>query len=95
MPSAITTGGRAAQSAALIRPHPTIDYKCSQSKHENVPELPTRMICVAPSGSGKTVLIISLLLDIYPAASSESISSAPRSMWIDSGMLSRNSRRRK
>ena len=50
----------------MIRPHPTIDYKCSQSKHENVPELPTRMICVAPSGSGKTVLIISLLLDIYP-----------------------------
>ena len=71
----------------MIRPHPTIDYKCSQSKHENVPELPTRMICVAPSGSGKTVLIISLLLDIYPRCGKASISLAPPSMLIDSGML--------
>ena len=50
----------------MIRAHPSIEYKCSQSKHDNVPDLPTRVICVAPSGSGKTVLIISLLLDIYP-----------------------------
>ena len=50
----------------MIRPHPSTEYRCTQSKHENVPELPTRMICVAPSGSGKTVLIISLLLEIYP-----------------------------
>ena len=50
----------------MIRVHPTPQYSCSQSRHDDAPSLPTRMICVAPSGSGKTVLLISLILDVYP-----------------------------
>jgi superfamily II DNA or RNA helicase len=50
----------------MIKPHKHPEYNCTQSKHENVPSLPTRMLIVAPSGSGKTVLLVSLILDIYP-----------------------------
>ena len=50
----------------MIKVHKAPQYCTKQSKHQNVPQLPTRMICVAPSGSGKTVLLIPLILDIYP-----------------------------
>ena len=52
----------------VIRPHRCRDYTCRQSRFEHVPSLPTRMILLAPSGSGKTILLQNLLLDIYRGA---------------------------
>ena len=40
-------------------------YSCKQSQWEAVPKLPTRLIMVAPSGSGKTVLLVNLCLRAY------------------------------
>jgi len=41
------------------------EYQVKQSKYEHVSRLPTRSIINAPSGSGKTVLLQNLILDIY------------------------------
>ena len=41
------------------------EYSFDQSHHEHVPSLPTRMLIVAPSGAGKTVLLASLVHDIF------------------------------
>jgi hypothetical protein len=50
---------------AQVKPHTTVQYTHAQSRHKHVPELPLRAICVAPSGGGKTTLLVSLILDIY------------------------------
>ena len=50
---------------AEIKPHATTKYTYRQSKFANVPELPMRAILVAPSGGGKTTLLVSLILDVY------------------------------
>ena len=50
---------------AKVKPHTARDWKCQQSRFPEAPELPTRMIVVAPSGGGKTTLLVSLALDIY------------------------------
>ena len=50
---------------AEIRPHATTSYTYRQSRFKNVPELPMRAVIVAPSGGGKTTLMVSLILDIY------------------------------
>ena len=50
---------------AKVQPHTTTSYSYAQSRHKNVPELPLRAICVAPSGGGKATLLVSLILDIY------------------------------
>lgn len=45
----------------------TPSYTLRQSKyHPNVPTVPFRILCTAPSGSGKTSLLIAMLTDIYP-----------------------------
>jgi hypothetical protein len=41
------------------------DYEFKQSKYDNVGKLPIRQIFLAPSGSGKTVLLTNYILDIY------------------------------
>ena len=41
------------------------EYQVKQSKYEHVSKLPTRSVINAASGSGKTVLIQNLILDIY------------------------------
>ena len=41
------------------------EHSCKQSKHSHVPKVPLRMILLAPSGSGKTVLLSNLILNIY------------------------------
>ena len=41
------------------------EYHVKQSKYEHVSKLPTRSVINAASGSGKTVLIQNLILDIY------------------------------
>jgi len=49
----------------IIKPFKSKEYKLTQSKYDNVPKLPMRMIMVAPSNSGKSVLISNLILNIY------------------------------
>jgi hypothetical protein len=47
------------------RPIKTKSYKHQQSAYEHTPTLPTRQLILAPSGNGKTVLLVNQLIDIY------------------------------
>jgi superfamily II DNA or RNA helicase len=49
----------------IIKPSKLQEYTCKQSKHDIVPKLPLRGILLAPSGSGKTVLLSNLILNVY------------------------------
>ena len=52
--------------APKIEPVETKQYTCKHSKYGDlVPKLPTRATILAPSFSGKTVLISVLILDVY------------------------------
>jgi len=44
------------------------DYTIKQSRYDVVPRLPCRSLILAPSGGGKTVLLQSMILDIYRGA---------------------------
>ena len=48
-----------------IAPVKVKQYEVKQSKYEHVSKLPTRSVINAASGSGETVLIQNLILDIY------------------------------
>ncbi len=48
-----------------ITPIDLQEYSCKQSKHEHAPKVPLRMTLLEPSGSGKTVLLSNLILNIY------------------------------
>ena len=48
-----------------IKPIHLTEYTCKQSKHAHVPRVPLRMVLLAPSGSGKTVLLSNLILHQY------------------------------
>ncbi len=48
-----------------IKPIDLKDFSCKQTKHSHVPTVPIRVILLAPSGSGKTVLLSNLILNIY------------------------------
>ena len=52
-------------SKPIIVPIKVKEYQVKQSKYEHVSKLPTRSVINAASGSGKTVLIQNLILDIY------------------------------
>ena len=54
-------------SNPTITPIAQKEYYCKQSKYGDsvVPKLPTRATILAPSFSGKTVLISNLILDVY------------------------------
>ncbi len=49
----------------IIKPIKVTEYTCKQSKHSVVPRLSLRGILLAPSGSGKTVLLSNMMLNIY------------------------------
>jgi hypothetical protein len=49
----------------IIKPIKLQEYTCTQSKHDIAPKLPLRSIILAPSGSGKTVLLAKLILNVY------------------------------
>ena len=49
----------------IIKPLELQEYTCKQSKHGIVPKLPLRGILLAPSGSGTTVLLSNLILNVY------------------------------
>ena len=56
----------AENKAPTISPIIHIEYECKQSKYgEHAPKLPLRSMILAPSGSGKTVLLQNMILDIY------------------------------
>ena len=40
-------------------------FTCKQSKHSTVPDLPLRGAILAPSGSGKAVILANLIMKIY------------------------------
>jgi hypothetical protein len=48
-----------------IKPIKEIQYELKQSKYDIVGKLPTRSLILAPSGSGKTVLLQNMILNIY------------------------------
>ena len=48
-----------------ITPISLKDFTCKQSKHPVMPKLPLRGVILAPSGSGKTVLLSNLILKMY------------------------------
>ena len=48
-----------------IKPIKLKEYEVKQSKYDNVPKLPARAMILAPSGSGKSILIQNMILDIY------------------------------
>ncbi|MFM7978596.1 MAG: hypothetical protein ACKPKO_04705 [Candidatus Fonsibacter sp.] len=52
-------------TAPKIEPIKMREYTVKQSKYEVVGRLPLRAIALGPSGSGKSVLLASLVLDVY------------------------------
>ena len=52
-------------SDLTITPISVKSFTCKQSKHSTVPGLPLRGVILAPSGSGKRVLLANLILKIY------------------------------
>ena len=53
---------------AKVQPHPTAEYTTGAASHPILPPTPLRGIILAPSGGGKTALLVSLLLDMYRGA---------------------------
>ena len=51
--------------APIIKPIKLKQFECKQSNYEVAPELPMRSMILAPSGSGKTVLLVNMIMDIY------------------------------
>ena len=49
----------------IVKPINVKEYDFKQSKYEVAPKLPFSMIITGPSGSGKGILLQSLILDIY------------------------------
>ena len=48
-----------------IKPYKTKEYKSKQSKYDHVGKLPARQLLLGPSGTGKTVVLTNLILDVY------------------------------
>ena len=53
------------ESIAKIEPIKVQEFNVKQSKYSVVGKLPTRSIICAPSGGGKTNLLVNLILDVY------------------------------
>ncbi len=53
------------QDTLEIKLFKTKEYEIRQPKHEILPRLPMRSLLVAGSGSGKTLLLINLILNFY------------------------------
>ena len=57
---------------AVVKPAKTDEYHFAQSKYPQLPEIPFRAILAAPGGAGKTVLLQSVVLDLYRTKSGKS-----------------------
>ena len=51
--------------APIIKPIKLKQYECKQSNYEVAPQLPMRSLILSPSGGGKTVLLVNMIMDIY------------------------------
>ena len=51
--------------APKIQPIKEKHWECRQSKFPQVPKCPLRMLAIGPSGSGKSVALQNMILDIY------------------------------
>ena len=49
----------------IVKPYKTKEYTFTQSNYEVAPRIPFSMVITGQSGSGKTVLLSNLILDIY------------------------------
>ena len=49
----------------IVKPYKTKEYSFTQSKYDVAPRIPFSMVITGQSGSGKTVLLSNLILDIY------------------------------
>ena len=47
-----------------VKPIDEINYTFPQSNYQVVPQVPFRAIITGPSGSGKSVLLVNMILDI-------------------------------
>ena len=51
--------------APIIKPIKTKEYEVPESKYKQVGKLPIRSILVGPSGSGKSILLQNMIINIY------------------------------
>ena len=51
--------------APIIKPIKLKQFECKQSNYEVAPQLPMRSLILSPSGGGKTVLLVNMIMDIY------------------------------
>ena len=51
--------------APIIKPIKLKQYECKQSNYEVAPQLAVRALILSPSGGGKTVLLVNMIMDIY------------------------------
>ena len=49
----------------FVKPHKMTEYEFPQSKYDVAPRIPFSQIVVGPSGSGKSILLQNMILDIY------------------------------
>ena len=52
-------------SVPIIKQHKMKEYEFKQSKYDVAPRIPFSQIVVGPSGSGKSILLQNMILDIY------------------------------
>ena len=48
-----------------IKPYKSTEYICDQSKYGIAAQLPMRSLIVGPSGTGKSVLLHNMIMNIY------------------------------
>lgn len=65
------------------KPLPGKTYRHKQSHYPDVPVLPTRQLILAPSGSGKTVLLVGQITDVYADCFSAGLHVFSHSINID------------
>jgi hypothetical protein len=53
------------EDAILSKPTKVQEYTCKQSKHDAVPQLQLHGIQLAPTGSGNSVLLSNLIVNVY------------------------------
>ena len=49
----------------IIKPHKLVEYKFKQLTYDVAPGIPFSQIVVGPSGSGKSILLQNMILDLY------------------------------
>ena len=50
--------------APIIKPIKLKQLECKQPYYEVAPELPMKTMILTPSGSGKTVLLVNIIMDV-------------------------------